>query len=90
MCNKEYFYEFVELKTLINVHMGDNFSCKAESLVNIKVHFNVCSKFTSCLIIKNVYLIEELETNLPSIDTIDNSGYRVVLADGKAQMYNRN
>lgn len=70
--------------------MGDNFSCKAESLVNIKVHFNVCSKFTSCLIIKNVYLIEELETNLPSIDTIDNSGYRVVLADGKAQMYNRN
>lgn len=79
--NEKYFEEYKELKESVNVYLGDNRIVKATKIGSVASYFDVFGE-KKLIVMKNVFYIKEMKTNLISYSKILESK-NIIVSKGK-------
>lgn len=83
--NDSYFYSSVELKTPLQVKLGNGDTIEATKIGNV-----MCKFADITVDIKNVYFVPEIGRNLLSISAMTNQGNKVTFKNDIAEIHNKN
>lgn len=85
--NDKYFCEYTELKTPVEIKVGDGFSLTASKIGNISLYFYVKGNWIKT-VIRNVYYVPNMHRNLLSVSSIVKQNNVVIFSNNSAKIYN--